>query len=171
MRRGGAAGFAALARRRLRLVTSVLCGALLVALTFVTVADVIGRYLLAAPLPGASEYTEMLLMAIIFTGLPAVCLDDAHITVDLFTSRLSGGWAKAQTALARLAVAAVLAVVSWQLWAHAEQLASWNEVTVYLRTPLAPFAQAASVICGVCAVVAFVMAVLRLPLGAGEGGA
>lgn len=61
--------------------------------------------------------------------------------------------------------------MSWQLWAHAEQLASWNEVTVYLRTPLAPFAQAASVICGVCAVVAFVMAVLRLPLGAGEGGA
>lgn len=157
----------AAARRRLRLATAVLCGALLLALTFVTVADVIGRYLLNSPLPGAGEYTELLLMAIIFMGLPAVCLDDGHVQVDLITSRLSAGFERVQTVFWRLVVSGLLAIVSWQLWKHGSQLAGYNEVTVYLRAPLGPFAKAASVITGVCAVITFVMAVLRLPQAKG----
>lgn len=155
------------ARRRLRLATAILCGTLLLALTFVTVVDVIGRYILNSPLPGAGEYTELLLMAIVFMGLPAVCLDDGHVAVDLFTSRLKGRLERAQTVFWRLVVAAVLAVVSWQLWKHGTQLASYNEVTVYLRAPLGPFSKAASVITGACAVITFVMALLRLPQGKG----
>ncbi len=149
--------------------TAVLCGAALVALTLVTVVDVIGRYLLSYPLPGAAEYTEMLLMAIVFMGLPAVCLDDGHIAVDLFTARLRGVAEKVQTVFARLIVSLVLAVIAWQLWEHAAQLASYNEVTVYLRAPLAPFAKATAVIAGICAVVTFVMALMRLPKGDGGG--
>lgn len=155
-------------RRRLRLATAVLCGTLLLALTFVTVIDVIGRYLLDSPLPGAAEYTELLLMAIVFMGLPAVCLDDGHVTVDLVTSRLSAGLERIQTVFWRLIVAAVLALVSWQLWEHGSQLASYNEVTVYLRMPLGPFAKAASVITGACALITFAMAVFRLPQAKGD---
>ncbi len=156
-------------RQRLRMATAVLCGAALVALTLVTVADVVGRYLLSHPLPGAAEYTEILLMAIVFMGLPAVCLDDGHIAVDLFTSRLRGLAEQVQTIVARLIVSAVLAIVAWQLWEHAAQLASYNEVTVYLRAPLAPFARATAVIAGVCAAVTFFMAIKRLPKGDGGG--
>lgn len=164
---GSAERVTGLARRWLRLVTAVFCGALLVALTLVTVVDVVGRYLLSSPLPGASEYTEILLMAIIFTGLPAVCLDDGHISVDLFTGRLTGTAEGVQLTLARLAVGSVLAVVAWQLWKHGAQLASYNEVTVYLRAPLAPICQAASVIAGLCALITFALAVFRLPKGSG----
>lgn len=155
------------ARRGLRLATAVLCGALLIALTGVTVVDVIGRYLLSSPLPGASEYTEILLMSIVFMGLPAVCLDDGHIAVDILSSKLKGLADAFQTVAARLIVAGVLAIVSWQLWAHAAQLASYNEVTVYLRAPLAPFATGTAVITGICAVLVFLMAVFRLPKGGG----
>lgn len=154
-------------RRRLRLATAWLCGALLLALTFVTVVDVIGRYILDSPLPGASEYTELLLMAIVFMGLPAVCLDDGHVAVDIVTARLKDGFARLQTVFWRLVVAAVLAVVSWQLWEHGSQLASYNEVTVYLRAPLGPFSKAASVITGACALITFAMAVSRVPEGKG----
>mgnify|MGYP000551383505 CR=1 FL=1 len=157
------------ARRWLRLATAVLCGAFLVALTLVTVADVIGRYLLSSPLPGAAEYTEILLMAIVFMGLPAVCLDDGHISVDLLTASLKGMAAKVQLNLGRLLVSVVLGLVSWQLWKHGAQLESYNEVTVYLRTPLRPFAKATAVIAGISAIITFVMAVLRLPKSDGGG--
>ncbi|MFC5586473.1 TRAP transporter small permease [Nitratireductor kimnyeongensis] len=149
--------------------TALLCGAFLVALTLVTVVDVIGRYLLSSPLPGAAEYTEILLMAIVFVGLPAVCLDDGHVSVDLLTAGLKGVAERVQLNLARLLVAAVLGLVSWQLWKHGAQLDSYNEVTVYLRAPLGPFAKATAVIAGVCAVITFVMAVLRLPKSDGGG--
>ncbi|WP_113153402.1 TRAP transporter small permease [Nitratireductor sp. OM-1] len=157
------------ARRWLRLATAVLCGAFLVALTLVTVADVIGRYLLSSPLPGAAEYTEILLMAIVFMGLPAVCLDDGHISVDLLTASLKGMAAKVQLNLGRLLVSVVLGLVSWQLWKHGAQLESYNEVTVYLRAPLGPFARATAVIAGISAIITFVMAVLRLPKSDGGG--
>lgn len=157
------------ARWWLRLATALLCGAMLIALTGVTVIDVIGRYLLASPLPGAAEYTEILLMSIVFTGLPAVCLDDGHIAVDILTSGLKRTADIVQTFLARLLVALVLAIISWQLWEHAEQLASYNEVTVYLRAPLGPFAMATAIITGACAILVLVMALFRLPKGGGEG--
>ncbi|WP_419914037.1 TRAP transporter small permease [Hoeflea sp.] len=157
-------------RRWFRLVTAILSGALLLALTFVTIVDVIGRYILASPLSGAGEYTEILLMAIIFTGLPAVCLDDGHVTVDLFTARLTGIWKRYQLTFARLFVSVVLAVVAWQMWEHGSLLASYNEVTVYLRAPLAPIAKTAAVIVGACALLTFLMALLRLPRGQEGGG-
>lgn len=165
----GPADAAARTRRGLRLATALLCGAFLIALTLVTVVDVVGRYLLSSPLPGAGEYTEILVMAIIFVGLPAVCLDDGHIAVDLLTAKLRGAAEMLQTAFARLVVAAVLAIVAWQLWKHGAQLASYGEVTVYLRAPLAPFARTAAVIAGACAALTLVMALLRLPRGDGGG--
>lgn len=155
------------ARRTLRLATAALCGAFLIALTSVTVIDVIGRYLLTSPLPGAGEYTEILLMAIVFMGLPAVCLDDGHISVDILTSKLTGWRDTLQSIISRLFAAVVLAIVSWRLWEHGAQLASYNEVTVYLRAPLAPFAQAASVVTGISAVIILLAAALRLPRGTG----
>jgi TRAP-type C4-dicarboxylate transport system permease small subunit len=153
------------ARSRLRRVTAWLAGALLVLLTLVTVVDVIGRYLLNSPLPGAAEYTELLLMAVIFIGLPAVCLDDGHVVVDLFISRLKGRAIGFQVTVARLCTAGVLGLVSWELWKHGAQLGSYGEVTVYLRAPLAPFAKAASIITGACALITFAMAVGRVSKG------
>lgn len=157
------------ARRGLRWVTAVFCGGLLIALTLVTVVDVVGRYMFVRPLAGASEYTELLLMAIIFCGLPAVCLDDGHVSVDLLTAKLKGLAGQLQLMAGRLFVAAVLAIISWQLWKHGTQLASYNEVTVYLRVPVGPFAKTAAVICGLCSLVTLVMALMRLSKGREEG--
>lgn len=157
------------ARRGLRWVTAFFCGGLLIALTLVTVVDVVGRYMFVRPLAGASEYTELLLMAIIFCGLPAVCLDDGHVSVDLLTAKLKGFADQFQLMAGRLFVAVILGIISWQLWKHGSQLASYNEVTVYLRVPIAPFAKAASVICGLCAIVTMVMALMRLSKGREEG--
>ena len=60
-----------------------------------------------------------------------------------------GNWCdRIQLNLARLVVAVVLGLVSWQLWKHGTQLDSYNEVTVYLRAPLGPTPRAATDVLG-----------------------
>ncbi|MDT0684231.1 TRAP transporter small permease [Roseicyclus sp. F158] len=155
-------------RSNFRRITAVLTGVMLLALTGVTLVDVLGRYFFSSPLPGATEMTELLVMAVVFAGLPAICLDDGHITVDLFTANLGGRAAAIQTAAARLVGAVILALVAWQLWEHGSRLASYGETTIYLRFPLGPVAKAASVLCAASALLLLAMTLLRLPKGTSE---
>ena len=150
----------------LRLVLAVASAVLLLALMGVTVVDVAGRYLLSRPLPGATEITELLLCATIFTGLPAVCLDDGHVTVDLVTSRLERRPAALRLAAARLVTAAALAVIGWRLAVQGGRLAGYGETSVYLRLPVAPLAFLAAGLCLGAAAAALALVALR----AGEGG-
>lgn len=167
-RQTGAGRRASALRQVFRRITAVLTGLLLLALTGVTLVDVLGRYFFNSPLPGASEMTELLVMAIVFAGLPAICLDDGHITVDLFTSRLKGPLAEVQTFVARIIVSVVLAVVAWQLWKHGLRLSIYGETTVYLRVPLMPVALAASILCAASSIIVLGLAVMRLPKGKSE---
>lgn len=54
-------------------------------LTFV---DVIGRYLLGAPVFGASEMVSALLALVVFSGLGIANARDSHIVVELFDTRI-----------------------------------------------------------------------------------
>src|ERR1051326_6769148 len=60
---------------------------ILVILMLLTVVDVVSRYLLNAPLRGAFEITELMLLVLIFAGLPLVSHADEHVTMD-FIDRL-----------------------------------------------------------------------------------
>ena len=51
---------------------------MMMALTF---TDVLGRYLLRSPLPGAFEMIQFLMPFVIFTVLPVITKEDGHITV------------------------------------------------------------------------------------------
>lgn len=152
-------------RRHFRQITALLAGALLLLLTGVTLIDVIGRYLFNSPLSGGTEMTELLVMATVFAGLPAICLDDGHVTVDLFTSMMPNWLLGVQLFLTRLFVAGVLGLVSWQMWLHGVRLGNWNQTTIYLTVPLEPVAKIAAAICGASAMISFLMAVLRPPRG------
>lgn len=147
----------------LKLVTAILCGAFLLAMTFVTLIDVVGRYVMSQPLPGASEYTSFLLLAIIFVGLPAICLSDSHVCVDLLTLRLRGRPAGIQLFVSRLVVAVALAVVAWRIWEHGVNLSAYNEQTMYLRVPLGTVAKAVAVLSGASALISVAMALARFP--------
>ena len=135
---------APLPRGRARRALALLCAGLLLAMMALTVADVAGRYLLARPVTGATELTELLLVAVIFTGLPAVALDDGHVTVDLVTARLPDRIQPWRRAALSLVTACVLAVVAWRLWLHADQIAGYGAVTNALRLPVAPAARLAA---------------------------
>src|SRR5258708_9345591 len=62
---------------------------LLFYLMALTTADVIGRYIFNWPLRGAFELTELLLLTLIFAGLPLASRADEHVTLDFIDMILS----------------------------------------------------------------------------------
>src|SRR5258706_13302114 len=77
----------------------VAASAILFVLMLVTFTDVVSRYLFNWPLRGAFEATELMLLVLIFAGLPLVSHADEHVTMDFIDRVLP---AAATRALIRL---------------------------------------------------------------------
>ncbi|MFD1795210.1 TRAP transporter small permease [Paracoccus aurantiacus] len=152
-------------RQRVGTATAIILGVMLLALTCITVMDVTGRYLLNAPLPGGAELTELLVMAVIFAGLPALSLDDGHVTADLLSHQLGPTGRAVQLFAARACAVVALVLIAKQMWEHGARLTGYGQTTVYLHIPVGPVVQAASVVCAVSAVIVAALAVTRAPQG------
>ena len=142
--------------RAVRLAGSVLgiaAGALLLAMTALTVADVLGRYLLARPIPGAFELTQVMLALLIFLGLPLVSARDGHVAVSLLDRRLgmraTGVRDRAVAALGAL----VCGVIAWRLAALGMRLAEYGDVFEFIGLPRAAAAWPMSALAAVAALV------------------
>jgi TRAP-type C4-dicarboxylate transport system permease small subunit len=126
------------ALRYAELVLGALVAVLLIAMMLVTAVDVFGRYLLSQPLPGAFEITEIMLAMIIFIALPLVCLHEEHVSVTLITDRLSPRWRELHAVVISVFSSLILLLIAWRITAHALQLASYGDVTIFLRVPKGP---------------------------------
>lgn len=129
---------------------AAICGVLLLAMMALTVVDVIGRYVLNSPLPGATELTGLVLAAVIFIGLPAACLDDDHVTVDLVVEHLPDWIQPVRRLLVHILSTGVLGVVAWRLFIYGQAIAGYHETTNTLRIPVAPIAY----LCAACSAIA-----------------
>ncbi|HEY0276546.1 MAG TPA: TRAP transporter small permease [Paenirhodobacter sp.] len=143
-------------RNPARRVLAAVCGTMLMAMMGLTVCDVIGRYVLNRPLIGATELTEMMLVAVIFLGLPAVSLDRDHVAVDILTDRLPKWVQPWRELVVSVLSAAMLGVISWRIWVYAGQIAGYGGATNSLRLPVAPVGY----LCAVAAAVAALFMVL-----------
>jgi TRAP-type transport system small permease protein len=133
--------------------SGMLAGVALFAIMVLTLVDVTGRKLWSASLPGSLELTELLMVMVIFAGLPLVSLHGEHVLFDSFDSRLSATARRVQQALVNLLCAAALAGLAWLMWAKAGQMASYGDITAQLKLPVAPFVYAMAVLCGLTAAV------------------
>src|SRR5687768_18595692 len=91
----------------------VAASAILMAMMLLTVVDVVARYVFNRPLAGAFEVTELMLLVLIFAGLPLVTYADEHAVMDFIDRLLSP---RAQQMLQRAvhdASAAVMFVLTW----------------------------------------------------------
>ena len=112
---------------------------ILFSLMLVTFVDVIGRYVFNHPLRGAFEGTELMLLVLIFAGLPLVSHADEHVTMD-FIDHMTGPRARVViAALAQFVCAATLIGLSWLIWLKAGKIAAYADTTDVLRIALAPF--------------------------------
>ncbi|MGV3633840.1 MAG: TRAP transporter small permease [Pseudorhodoplanes sp.] len=133
---------------------------LLFGLMAVTTVDVIGRYLLNWPLRGGFEITELLLLALIFAGLPLVSRADEHVTMDFIDAALG---ARARVLLRRLVdivCGLIILALSYRVWLRAEKIAGYGDTTDVLKIPVAPFVYFMAVMVAVTGIVHIVKAFL-----------
>jgi TRAP-type C4-dicarboxylate transport system permease small subunit len=140
-------------------VLGVIVAVLLMAMMLITVVDVIGRYGLKQPVPGAYELIELMLAIVIFTALPLVCLRDENITVTILIERFPARTRQIYAGVVSLLCAGVLVAVAWRLYAHAAQLASYGDVTMFLRLPRGPIGYTMAVLSALGAIALVVVAI------------
>jgi len=125
--------------RRADAVLGFAASAILMAMMCLTFVDVVARYVFNRPLRGGFEITELLLLVLIFAGLPLVSHADEHVTMD-FIDRLLGERAKLRLGHAvHLVVAALMFFMAWQVWIKAGRISSYGDATDVLRILYGPF--------------------------------
>jgi TRAP-type C4-dicarboxylate transport system permease small subunit len=125
----------------------------MMAITFV---DVIARYGFNAPLPGGSVITEILLVSLIFFGLPVVTYHNEHIAIDLLDRFVRPAMAPVQHVAIALFCALASALLCYLLWRKAQFTAGSGEVTPAFGIPVSFILYPMSVLTGAMAV-AFVV--------------
>lgn len=122
------------------LVLGAIAAAILFAMMSVTAVDVFGRYLFNSPLQGGYEFTQLLMLALVFSALPTVTRRYDHVTVGLFNNAFKGPLAIARDVLIALIVAVCSAYLAWRLYLLGGRFAGFGDTTATVRMPLAPFA-------------------------------
>jgi TRAP-type transport system small permease protein len=148
--------------RALRVTVDWLVAAALFLMMLITFLDVVGRYLVNRPLPGAAELVQYLMLSFIFLALPLVTLQEGHISISIIESLAGARARRAHRVLVFLGSAFVVGVLCVRLWMHGEMLAANRDVIGYLNLPLAPAAFAAAVLSGLTTLVLVAMAGMEL---------
>jgi TRAP-type C4-dicarboxylate transport system permease small subunit len=151
----------------LKKLLGALCGGLaavaLFAIMGLTLVDVAGRKLASASVPGSLELTELLMVVVIFAGLPLVSLRGEHVVFDSLDPLLPPGLRRVQQAVVDLLCAGGLLGVAAIMWAKAGQMAEYGDVTAQLQLPLPPFVRVMSVLCAVTALVHLMLLARPVP--------
>jgi TRAP-type transport system small permease protein len=133
-------------RRLLAALCSAVAATALFCIMWLTLVDVGGRKLLSQSVTGSLELTELLMVAVIFAGLPLVSMAGEHVVFDSLDRLLPAWLRRAQQALVDLLCAVCLAGVAWLVWLKAGQLVEYGETTAQLRLPMGPFVYLMSVL-------------------------
>ena len=126
-------------KRRADALLGVAASVVLLAMMLLTVIDVVGRYRLKMPVRGAFEVTQLMLVVLIFAGLPLVSFSDEHAVMD-FVDRLLGP--RGQRALQRVVhvvSAAFMFLLTWLMWLKADRIWAYRDATDVLRILYGPF--------------------------------
>jgi len=125
--------------RRADAALGIAASAILFCMMTLTFVDVVLRYVFNRPLRGGFEVTELMLLVLIFAGLPLVTHANEHVTMDLIDRWLS---ARARDALSRVMEAlgaALMFALTWFMWIKAQRIAGYGDTTDVLRIAVGPF--------------------------------
>jgi len=126
-------------KRRADALLGVAASAILLAMMVLTVVDVVARYVFSRPVRGAFEVTELMLLVLIFAGLPLVSFSDEHAVMD-FVDRILGPRGQRGLQRAVQAVnAAFMFLLAWLTWLKADRIWAYRDATDVLRIVYGPF--------------------------------
>ena len=137
----------------LDLLCGLLSGIALFAIMALTFFDVLGRKFASHSITGSLELTELLMVVVIFAGLPLVSLQGEHVVFDSLDAWLPAAWRRVQAVVIDALCALALAGVAVLLWTKAGQMAQYGDTTAQLKIPQAPFVYLMSLLCGLTALV------------------
>jgi TRAP-type C4-dicarboxylate transport system permease small subunit len=147
---------------RLKRVLETLAGALaalaLFGIMILTLVDVSGRKALSTSVPGSLELTELLMVVVIFAGLPLVSLRGEHVVFDSLDPWLPRAVRRVQGVVVDLLVAALLLGMASLMWTKAGQMASYGDTTAQLKLAQSPFVYLMSGLLGLTALVHLLLA-------------
>ncbi len=131
----------------------LLCGGALFAIMALTFFDVIGRKAVSQSIPGSLELTELLMVVVIFAGMPLVSQRGEHVVFDSMDSVMGAHALKIQKALVHMVCAAAMLGLALLMWRTGGQFMESGDNTAQLKILKAPFIYGMSVLCGVTALV------------------
>jgi TRAP-type C4-dicarboxylate transport system permease small subunit len=119
-------------------------------LMFLTVGDVVGRYLVGyipglGPIPGSFELTEFMLAVIVLTAIGHTQVKEGHISIDLVVGRFSPRVRAIIDTVTNFLSLAMFALVTWRTITYAQLLYESNDVSGVLRLPVYPFLVVAAI--------------------------
>ena len=134
---------------------SILIAIALFAMMGLMFADVIFRYALNAPITGAYELTEFLMVIVVFGALPVITVRRGHVQVTALKEAVPA-MAPVLIWLRAFVTAAMLGFLGWHLGKLALQFAARGDTTLFGGIPLYPFAAFAAILAGLSALAALV---------------
>ncbi len=123
---------------RLAATLARVAAAVLVLLVLLTIADVGLRYLLALPIRGAHEVTQVMMLAIVMLSLAFCETQGGHIRVDVLDSLLGRRGRRLVDALTALLAAAALLAMAHRAVLRALDAREYGDASSFLELPLWP---------------------------------
>jgi TRAP-type transport system small permease protein len=140
-------------KRLLEGACSLLAALALFAIMWLTLIDVSGRKLLSESVPGSLELTELLMVVVIFAGLPLVSLRGEHVVFDSLDALLPARVRRVQQGVIDALCAAALAALGWLMAVKASQMLEYGDKTQQLGVTLGYFVYVMSALIFVAAAV------------------
>jgi TRAP-type C4-dicarboxylate transport system permease small subunit len=125
--------------RRADAALGIAASAILFSMMTLTFVDVVLRYVFNRPLRGGFEVTELMLLALIFAGLPLVTHANEHVTMDLIDRFLVSRTRALWNRMVEIGSAALMFTLTWLMWGKAQRIAGYGDTTDVLRIAIGPF--------------------------------
>ena len=128
-------------------------GVTLFLMMLLTASDVLGRYVFKHPITGVNDMTELMMVIIIFLGLPDTASTDGHIRVEVITSRLTSKTRLILKLFTTVLCCFVGAILAWRMIENARYVYQYPENTLVLEISKLPFILVAALGCSLLTIV------------------
>ena len=140
-------------KRRVESILGAAASSILLAMMLLTFVDVVARYAFNRPVRGAFEVTELMLVVLIFAGLPLVSYADEHALMDFIDRLLRPGGKIRLERLVHVICAGVMFGLAWLVWLKADRIWGYRDATDVLRIVYGPFVYFMAVMVGLTGVI------------------
>ena len=119
-------------------------------LAAITVAEVLSRWLLNYPVVGVSDVSSLAVSVAVASCFPLTSADKRHITVRLAGNFLGPRAHAFFEAFGALLTMTIMALMAWQLWRYASEMATAGQTTWVVLWPVAPWWRIVTILVALC---------------------